>query len=85
MDEIKVRKEGLLIPSGWLKGFGSRVSIARGRNVLIIETPRRAAARRRLKEQVRRLRGAPRLIGAPSSREVAAEVTAVRTRRARRR
>ncbi|OGA28258.1 MAG: hypothetical protein A3I01_15085 [Betaproteobacteria bacterium RIFCSPLOWO2_02_FULL_65_24] len=85
MDEIKVRKEGLLIPSDWLKGFGPRVLIARGRDVLIIEAPRRAAARRRLKEQVHQLRGAARLIGAPSSREVVAEVTAVRTRRARRR
>jgi hypothetical protein len=85
MDEIKVRKDGLLIPSNWLRGFGSRVSVERGRGVLIIESPRRAAARRRLAEQVRRLRLAARRIGSPTSREIADEVSAVRARRARRR
>ena len=36
-----MRKDGLLIPSDWLRGFGPRVSIERGRDVLIIEAPRR--------------------------------------------
>jgi hypothetical protein len=85
MDELKVRKDGLLIPSDWLKGFGRNVSIARSRDVLIIESPRRAAARRRLAEQVRRLRLAARSLGSPTRREIQAEVTAARARRARRR
>ena len=85
MDELKVRKDGLLIPSDWVKGFGPRVSIARSRDVLIIESPRRAAARRRLTEQVRRLRLAARSLGSPTRREIVAEVSAARARRARRR
>jgi hypothetical protein len=85
MDELKIRKDGLLIPSDWLRGFGSRVSVARGRDVLIIEAPARAAARRRLADRVRRLRSLSRRDGAPTQREIAAEVSAVRARRARRR
>ena len=85
MDELKVGKDGLLIPSDWIRGFGRRVSVARGREVLIIESPRRVAARRRLADQVRRLRAAARLLGSPTRREVAAEVSAARARRARRR
>ena len=60
MDEIKMRKDGSLISSDWLRGFGPRVSIERSRDVLIIEAPRRAAARKRLAEQVRRIRIAAR-------------------------
>jgi len=82
MDELKVRKDGLLIPSDWVRGFGPRVSVARGRDVLIIESPRRAAARRRLAEQVRRLRLTARRLGSPTRREIAAEVSAARARRA---
>jgi hypothetical protein len=85
MDELKVRRDGLLIPSDWLRGFGRSVSIARSRDALIIESPRRAAARRRLAEQVRRLHLASRRLGDPTRREIAAEVSAVRARRVRRR
>jgi len=85
MDELKVRKDGLLIPSDWVRGFGPRVSVARSRDVLIIESPRRAAARRRLAEQIRRLRVTARRLGGPTRREIAAEVFAARARRARRR
>jgi hypothetical protein len=85
MDELKVRKDGLLIPSDWVRGFGPRVSVARSRDVLIIESPRRAAARRRLAEQVRRLRVTARRLGGLTRREIAAEVSAARARRARRR
>ena len=85
MDELKVRKDGLLIPSDWLRGFGRSVSIARSRDALIIESPRRAAARKRLAEQVRRLRVAAKRLGRPTRREIAAEVSAARARRARRR
>ena len=63
-------------------GFGPRVSVARSRDVLIIESPRRAAARRRLAEQIRRLRLTARRLGSPTRREIAAEVSAARARRA---
>jgi uncharacterized coiled-coil DUF342 family protein len=82
MDEFKVRKDGLLIPSDWIRGFGPSVSVTRSRDVLIIESPRRATARRRLAEQVRRLRLTARRLGSPTRREIAAEVSAVRARRA---
>ena len=85
MDELKVRKNGLVIPSDWVRGFGPRVSVARSRDALIIESPRRAAARRRLAEQIRRLRLTARRLGGLTRREIAAEVSAARARRARRR
>jgi hypothetical protein len=85
MDELKVRKDGLLIPSDRLGGFGRRASIARSRDVLIIESLRRVVARGRLAEQVRRLRLAARSLDTPTRREIVAEVSAARARRARRR
>lgn len=85
MDELRVKKDGLHIPSAWLKGFGGSVAVERGPDLLIIESPRRAAARENLKRMVGRLRRAARRNGAPSREEIVAEVVAVRARRARHR
>lgn len=85
MDQLKVRRGGLIIPSDWLKGFGSRVSVERGANVIVIEPPARVAARKRLAQTITRLHRVAARMGTLSRQEVRAEVAAVRARRARRR
>ena len=85
MDEFRVTKDGLFIPKSWMKGLGERVSVERRGEMLIVEPPARAAARRRLTETVSRIRAAGRDLGVLSAGDVRKEVKAARTRRARRR
>jgi hypothetical protein len=85
MDEFRVTKDGLLIPRSWMKGLGARVSIERHGEMLIVEPPARAAARRRLTKAVARIRAAGRALGALSAADVREEVKTARARRARRR
>lgn len=85
MDEFRVTKDGLLIPRSWMKGLGARVSVERWGEMLIVEPPGRAAARRRLTKAVARIRAAGRDLGALSTGGVQTEVKAARARRARRR
>jgi hypothetical protein len=82
---LRYTKEGLLIPAAWLKRLGGKVAVRRSASRVIIESAERDAARRRLARMVRALRRAPAGRGALAESEFAAEVDAVKRRRARRR
>jgi hypothetical protein len=58
MSKLRQTKEGLLIPSSLLKGLTGLVSVQRQGNVLLIESERRRAARRRAARIVQSLRQA---------------------------
>lgn len=84
MKAAKHRKHSdVVIPSAWVKGWGKPVVAYRGADVLILESPARAANRQRLARMVRKLRRATRELGITSD-QIAAEVEAVRRERARR-
>jgi hypothetical protein len=85
MDESTYGTKGLLIPAAWLRRLGATVSIQRSGAVIIIESTERRAARERLKASVRRIRGVVQRRGGLPPGEIAKEIAAVRTRRARRR
>ncbi|OGI48559.1 MAG: hypothetical protein A2151_01630 [Candidatus Muproteobacteria bacterium RBG_16_65_34] len=57
MGDARYTKDGLLIPTKWLKGFGAKVRVQRGVNVLIIESEERETARKQLGRMIRALRG----------------------------
>jgi len=82
---LRYTKEGLLIPAAWLERLGGKVAVRRSASRVIIESAERDAARRRLARMVRALRRAALERGALREPEIAAEVDAVRRRRARRR
>ncbi|MGE0470333.1 MAG: hypothetical protein AB7L09_06375 [Nitrospira sp.] len=75
-------KTNVVIPSAWVKGWGRPVVAYRGAEILILESPARAASRTRLARMVRKLRRATGELGITPDR-IAAEVEAVRRKRAR--
>ena len=85
MDEIRITKGGLNIPGRLLRGIGPTVAVHRGGDALIIESPRRLAARKRFAQQVRAIRRAAKELGPLTAKEIAVEVDEVRRQRARRR
>jgi hypothetical protein len=80
---MKYTKEGVVIPSAWVKGWGKPVVAHRGSEVLILESPARAANRKRLARMVGKLRRATRELDI-TPEQIAAEVDTVRRERARR-
>jgi hypothetical protein len=84
MKEVKYTKDGVVIPSAWVKGWGKPVSVRRGAHMVILESPERKASRQRLGRMIRKLRRAAQELGPLTPEQVAAEVAAVRTPRARR-
>ena len=84
MKAVKYTKEGVVIPSAWVKGWGKPVVAHRGSQVLILESPARAASRKRLARMVSKLRRAAQELGPLTPEQIAAEVAAVRTPCARR-
>lgn len=83
MKAVRYTKEGVIIPSSWVKGWGKPVVAHRGSQILILESPARAASRKRLARMVSKLRRATRELGITPG-QIAAEVEAVRRDRARR-
>jgi len=83
MKAVRYTKEGVIIPSSWVKGWGKPVVAHRGSQILILESPARAASRKRLARMVSKLRRATCELGITPG-QIAAEVEAVRRDRARR-
>ena len=83
MPAIRYPKTGLVIPSHVLKPLGDAVTVQRWRDVVIIESPERRAARKRLTQLVRRLRRNSQSGDALSFDDITAERDAVRKSRAR--
>jgi len=83
MPAIRYPKTGLVIPSRVLRPLGDAVTVERWRDVVIIESPERRAARKRLAQLVRRLRKNRHSGDAPSFDDITAERDAVRQARAR--
>ena len=83
MKAVKYTKEGVVIPSAWVKGWGKPVVAHRGSQVLILESPARAASRKRFARMVSKLRRATRELSITPD-QIASEVEAVRRDRARR-
>ena len=82
MSTVRSTKSGLVIPSAWLKGWGQPVSVRRSADVVIIESPAREAARKRLVRMVRKLRKGGRELPLLTPSDITAEVNAVRRQRA---
>ncbi len=82
MGDARYTKNGFLIPSKWLKGFGAKMRVQRGANVVIIESEGREAARKQLGHMVRALRGSAAKLGGPTPSEIEKLVTEVRKTRA---
>lgn len=85
MKALRNTKEGLVIPSAWVKRWGEKVSVQRTGDLVILESSQREAARRRLARMVRKLRRASRGLGSLTPDDLAAEVEKVRRQRAGRR
>jgi len=83
MKAVKYTKEGVVIPSSWMKGWGKVVVAHRDSQVLILESPARATSRKKLVRMVSKLRRAARELSI-TPEQIAAEVGAVRRDRARR-
>jgi hypothetical protein len=83
MKAVKYTKEGVVIPSSWMKGWGKAVVAHRDSDVLILESPARAASRKKLARMVGKVRRAARELSI-TPEQIAAEVAAVRRERARR-
>ena len=75
-------RSNVVIPAAWVKGWGKPVVAYRGAEILILESPARAASRSRLTRMVRKLRRATRELGITPD-QIAAEIEAVRRKRAR--
>ena|SRR6266566_7161108 len=82
MGDARYTKDGLLIPTKFLRGFGGKVRVQRNANVLIIESSGREAARKQLERMVRALRGSAVKRGGPKSSEIEKLVRDVRKIRA---
>jgi hypothetical protein len=83
MKAVKYTKEGVVIPSSWMKGWGKAVVAHRDSDVLILESPARAASRKKLARMVGKVRRAARELSI-TPEQITAEVAAVRRERARR-
>lgn len=70
MGDARYTKNGFLIPSNWLKGFGKKMRVQRGANVVIIESEEREAARKQLGRMIRALRGSTAKLGVPTPTEI---------------
>ena len=75
-------KSNVVIPSAWVKGWGKPVVAYRGAEIMILESPARAASRTRLARMVRKLRRATGELGITPD-QIATEVETVRRKRAR--
>lgn len=84
MSAVRYTKEGVIIPSAWVKGWGKPVSVQRGAGMVILEAPERKASRQRLARMIRKLHKAARELGPLTAEQIAAEVETVRRQRARR-
>jgi len=84
MKAVRYTKDGVVIPTSWVKGWGKPLSVRRGVNMVILESPERKASRQRLGRMIQKLRRAAQELGPLTSEQVAAEVAAVRAQRARR-
>jgi len=84
MKAVKYTKDGVVIPSAWVKGWGKPVSVRRGAHMVILESPERKASRKRLGHMIRKLRRVAQELGPLTPEQIVAEVAAVRTQRARR-
>jgi len=84
MKAVKYTKDGVVIPSAWVKGWGKPVSVRRGAYMVILESPERQASRQRLGRMIGKLRRSVQELGPLTPDQIAAEVAAVRTPRARR-
>jgi hypothetical protein len=84
MKAVKYTKDGVVIPSAWVKGWGKPLSVRRGAHMVILESPERKASRQRLGSMIRKLHGAAQELGPLTPEQIAAEVATVRTPRARR-
>ena len=84
MKTVRYTKDGVVIPSSWVKGWGKPMSVRRGANMVILESPERKASRQRLGRMIRKLRRAAQELRPLTSEQIAAEVAAVRAQRARR-
>jgi hypothetical protein len=76
--QIQYLKEGVLIPSEWLKELGSDISIQKCGNVIIIEPRHRVSARKKLKEMVEKLRKSGEALPPPLPEELRDMVDEVR-------
>lgn len=85
MKALRNTKDGILIPGAWVKGWGEPVSVRRGANMVIIESSERKASRQRITTLISKVRRAAEELGSLTTEQVAAEVAAVRKRRAHRR
>jgi hypothetical protein len=85
MKAVRYTKEGVVIPSTWVKGWGTPVSVRRGARMVILEAPERKASRQRLARMIRKLRRAAQELGPLTPEQIASEVAAVRRLRAGRR
>lgn len=83
MKAVKYTKDGVVISSSWVKGWGKPVVAHRGSQILILESPARAASRKRLTRMVSKLRYATRKLGPLTPEQITAEVAAVRRERGR--
>jgi len=81
MGDAHYTKNGFLIPTKWLKGFGAKVRVQRGANVLIIESEEREATRKQLGRMVRALRGSAAKLGVPTPAEIEKIVSEIRKAR----
>lgn len=84
MKAVKYTKEGVVIPSAWVKGWGKPVSVRRGAHMVILESAERKASRQRLASMIRKVRRAAQALGPLTPEQIATEVAAVRAQRARR-
>jgi hypothetical protein len=84
MKAVKYTKDGVVIPSAWVKGWGKPVSVRRGAHMVILESAERKASRQRLTTMIRKVRRAVQELGPLSPEQIAAEVAVVRAQRARR-
>lgn len=82
MGDARYTKNGLLIPSSWLKGLGAKVRVQRSANVLFIESQERETSRKLLARMVRSLRRSSTRLGSPRPSEIAKLVNEVRRVRA---
>jgi len=82
-EAVEYTKEGVVIPSSWMKGWGKAVVAHRDSDVLTLESPARAASRKKLVRMVSKLRRATRKLDV-TPEQIAAEVATVRRGRARR-
>jgi hypothetical protein len=75
-------KNGLLIPSDWLKKMGEDISVQRVGSVVLIESKQRLAARKQLSKVVRDLRRTAHELSPPEENKISALVDKVRQARA---